>query len=342
MLFLLGKCNRQSGYGRGVIELRIKLDNNTPVVKDNASIHIGKSVASVIDDNDGDKTTITSFEDMLNKKTDEVVAGSTHDKIVQASELSVKELTKLYLELGITSAAGKPATTETSYTNVNTEINNTEINNTEVNYTESANNDTSVNSKKLPFVVPDKYKPIFEKAAKKYNIDYNVLVSVASAESDFNPNCTSRSGAMGIMQLMPETAKYLGVKDAYDPEQNIMGGARYLAEKFNQHGCVKLGLAGYNAGSNAVKKYNGVPPYTETQNYVKKILGYLGTDGSESGFVSYKDSDYTDDFVYETSEDESKEADNKMPDDIPTDTVIQVGDKSMGYSAYLKYIELLQ
>lgn len=311
--------------------MRIKLDNNTtPVVNGSASVHIGKSSASVIDDYEGDKTTITSFEDMLNKSVDRIMTGSSIDKIVQASELSVKELTELYLKLGITSAAGKPA--QTGYDDIS--YNNVAVDNT----TET---NVSAKSDKLPFKVPDNLKPIFEKAAAKYNIDYNVLVSVAYAESNFHNSSTSRSGAMGIMQLMPETAKYLGVDDAYDPEQNIMGGARYLAEKFNQHGCVKLGLAGYNAGSNAVKKYNGVPPYTETQNYVKKILGYLGTDGSESGFVSAKDSDYTDDFVYVAAEDNADTA-GDMPDDIPSDTVIQVGDISMGYPAYLKYVELLQ
>ena len=124
--------------------------------------------------------------------------------------------------------------------------------------------------------VPEKYVEYFKNAAAKYNLPYELLVSVAKAESDFNKDDTSRSGAMGIMQLMPATAKYLGVDNAYDPEQNIMGGARYLSEKLEKHGSVELALAAYNAGSNAVEKYNGIPPYTETQNYVKKIMGYLG------------------------------------------------------------------
>ena len=314
--------------------MRIKLDTNTtPVVNDgDISVHIGKSSASVIDDYYGEKTTITSFEDMLNKSVNAIAGSSSTDKVVQASELSVEELTKLYLKLGITSVSGEKAESDTG----------------QMVWPDSSvsNNTASVTSSgstaKLPFTVPEDLKPVFQKAAEKYNIDYNILVSVAYAESNFHSGSTSKSGAMGIMQLMPATAKYLGVKDAYDPEQNIMGGARYLAEKFNQHGSVKLGLAAYNAGSNAVKKYNGVPPYNETQNYVKKILGCIGTDGSESGFVSSKDYDYTAASVYGTQEDGAGQADKKKPDDIPADTVIRVGDVSMDYSAYLKYVELLQ
>lgn len=117
---------------------------------------------------------------------------------------------------------------------------------------------------------------IFQKAADTYNISLDLLKAVAKAESDFNPNCTSSSGAMGIMQLMPGTAKELGVTNAYNPEENIMGGAKYLAENLEIFkGDISLSLAAYNAGRGAVEKYNGIPPYSETQNYVKKILGYL-------------------------------------------------------------------
>ena len=123
---------------------------------------------------------------------------------------------------------------------------------------------------------------IFEKAAKTYNVDVELLKAMAKAESDFDANATSKSGAMGIMQLMPETAKGLGVTDAYDPEQNIMGGAKYIASLLKKYdGNVSYALAAYNAGSGNVDKYDGIPPFEETQKYVTKILGYLQNGGVE-------------------------------------------------------------
>lgn len=117
---------------------------------------------------------------------------------------------------------------------------------------------------------------IFEKASKTYGVPERVLKAVAKAESDFNLTAVSKAGAMGIMQLMPATAKELGVTDPFDAEQNIMGGAKYLASNLKEFGGdLKLALAAYNAGPPAVKKYNGIPPYKETQNYVKKIMADL-------------------------------------------------------------------
>jgi hypothetical protein len=129
---------------------------------------------------------------------------------------------------------------------------------------------------------------IFEAASEKYGVSVNLLKAVAKAESNFNPKATSHCGAMGIMQLMPGTASSLGVTDPYDPEQNIMGGAKYLSQLLQRFdGDVKLAVAGYNAGPGNVIKYGGVPPFDETENYVTKVLGYLGTDisaGSVPGF----------------------------------------------------------
>ena len=123
---------------------------------------------------------------------------------------------------------------------------------------------------------------IFQKAADTYGVDKSLLKAMAKAESEFDPNATSKSGAMGIMQLMPATAKSLGVTDAYDPEQNIMGGAKYIASLLDKYnGNVSYALAAYNAGSGNVDKYGGIPPFEETQNYVTKILGYLQDGGVE-------------------------------------------------------------
>lgn len=120
---------------------------------------------------------------------------------------------------------------------------------------------------------------IFNKAAETYDVPVELLKAMAKAESGFNTNAVSKCGAMGIMQLMPGTAKALGVVDAFDPEQNIMGGANYISQKLKAYdGDITLALAAYNAGSGNVAKYGGVPPFKETQNYIEKIIGYMGED----------------------------------------------------------------
>lgn len=120
---------------------------------------------------------------------------------------------------------------------------------------------------------------IFEAASKETGVDIRLLKAVGKAESNFRASATSRCGAMGVMQLMPGTAKSLGVTDAYDARQNIMAGSRYLAKLLDKYdGDTKLALAAYNAGSGNVAKYGGIPPFRETQNYVKRVLEYAGED----------------------------------------------------------------
>lgn len=120
---------------------------------------------------------------------------------------------------------------------------------------------------------------VFNAASAKYGVPVNLLKAVAKAESGFRVNATSSCGAMGIMQLMPATAKSLGVSDAYDPTQNIMGGASYLSQLLREFGGdTELAVAAYNAGAGTVKKYGGIPPFQETQIYVAKVMGNCGDD----------------------------------------------------------------
>lgn len=120
---------------------------------------------------------------------------------------------------------------------------------------------------------------IFERASIRYNVPVNLLKAIGKAESDFNPNAVSKSGAQGVMQLMPKTAEGLGVTDSFDPEQNIMGGSKYISDLLKRYdGDTKLALAAYNAGMGNVKKYGGVPPFKETQNYVVKVMKYMDDD----------------------------------------------------------------
>jgi soluble lytic murein transglycosylase-like protein len=120
-----------------------------------------------------------------------------------------------------------------------------------------------------------------EQAAARHNVDPNLVRAVVKVESNFNPNAVSRKGAMGLMQLMPSTARQLKVKNPFDPEQNVDAGVRHLKQLLESYGGnVKLTLAAYNAGAGAVARSSGVPHYAETQNYVRRItnLYYGGSD----------------------------------------------------------------
>lgn len=217
---------------------------------------------------------------------------------------------------------------------------------------ESASADLSGSKVSLP--------AIFEAASKKYDISYDFLVAVAKAESDFNTKCVSSAGAKGIMQLMPYECEEFGVDNPYDAKQNIMAAAKLLKahlEKFD--GDYILAAAAYNAGSGAVKKYGGVPPYSETQNYVKKIKKFMKEGvtvpdkkvrvaSSEKKKDSAKSTKASEASVKaaDSSAAENKEIDEgeaATEDDLEKITVsVGTGDSSvtMTYGAYLKYLEL--
>src|SRR6202043_1895954 len=120
-----------------------------------------------------------------------------------------------------------------------------------------------------------------DQAAARHNVDPNLVRAVVKVESNFNPNAVSRKGAMGLMQLMPSTARQLKVRNPFDPEQNVDAGVRHLKQLLESYGGdVKLTLAAYNAGAGAVARSSGVPHFAETQNYVRRItnLYYGGAD----------------------------------------------------------------
>ena len=137
---------------------------------------------------------------------------------------------------------------------------------------------------------------IFEAAGQRYNLSPNLLKAVARAESNFRPNAVSRAGAMGIMQLMPGTARALGVSDAFDPEQNIMGGAKYLRQQLDRFGCIRVALSAYNAGPGRVSG-NGGEVLSFTQNYVNRVLGFMGGGEISAGMVTYSGFDLSDRIV---------------------------------------------
>jgi Rod binding domain-containing protein len=119
-----------------------------------------------------------------------------------------------------------------------------------------------------------KYKDIISKAAETYNVPESLIKGIIVTESAGKSDAKSAVGAKGLMQLMDSTAKSLGVSNSYDPEQNIMGGAKYISQMLEKFGSTEKALAAYNAGPGAVQKYDGIPPYKETQNYVQRVKKY--------------------------------------------------------------------
>lgn len=141
------------------------------------------------------------------------------------------------------------------------------VKNSDVSFQDTLNK--AIEEKENPF------SELINTYSQKYGVDPKLVTSIIKAESNFNPNAVSKAGACGLMQLMPHTAKMLGVTNIFEPEENIEGGIRYfkgLLDEFNQN--LPLSLAAYNAGPDVVKKINDIPPIDETKNYVEKVLKY--------------------------------------------------------------------
>jgi soluble lytic murein transglycosylase len=134
------------------------------------------------------------------------------------------------------------------------------------------------NGQPEPFSSANGYEALIQSASERHSLDADLIRSVIRAESNFNSAARSNKGAMGLMQLMPETARLHNVIDAYDPINNIEGGVRHLKMLLGRYqGDLELSLAAYNAGSQAVDRHGGIPPFVETRDYVRRVLQYYDT-----------------------------------------------------------------
>jgi len=204
---------------------------------------------------------VTTFKECL-ASAERSVQAMAVDALLAASNSGAVSLDTVQQILGFTPQTDAPVDTSPvtdTFTSSSSSANTTAAN---------ATSSGSVSS-------PKNLEEYFKEASETYGVDINLLKAIARQESNFNPSATSSAGAMGVMQLMPSTAKGLGVTNAYDAQENIMGGAKLMAQNLKKYnGDVSLALAAYNAGGGNVDKYGGIPPFKETQNYVKKVLGY--------------------------------------------------------------------
>ena len=137
---------------------------------------------------------------------------------------------------------------------------------------------------------PARFDDFIFSSSQRYGVDAALVRAVVKVESDFNEGARSNKGAQGLMQLMPETARLHNVGNAYDPEENIEGGVRHLRLLLDRYqGDVQLTLAAYNAGIQAVEKYRGIPPFSETKEYVRRVLNYLQRYSKNGQIVASQD-----------------------------------------------------
>jgi soluble lytic murein transglycosylase-like protein len=211
---------------------------------------VGAESASVSETCESQDSFAEILEDAKAQKLMEIDAAIAQAKLSGASGLAVNSA--LAKEIGVDLVSSS----DTSAGSVNATLSSTSSSGSDLVTTEELNN-------------------YFAEASATYGVDEKLLKAVAKAESNFNPSAVSSAGAIGIMQLMPSTAAGLGVSDAFDARENILGGAKYLAKLLNKYnGDTSLALAAYNAGSARVDEYGGIPPFAETQNYVAKVLAY--------------------------------------------------------------------
>ena len=236
---------------------------NPPIIKPAATkVETPKSFADVLKSSEAQQTNRTGFGSLLSKtQSADVKAQILASNAIAGSKTNPAATSSISIK-PVQVTAPKKAGKFGSLTGIKNKFNalkasaaNTEIPNVDR------------NAPKAQII------SMIDKVAQKHGVDEKLVRALVRQESGFNPNATSHCGAMGLMQLMPATAKGLGVKDPYNPVQNVEGGVKYLKSMLNKYnGNVILALAAYNAGPGAVDKYGTVPPYGETQNYVKSIL----------------------------------------------------------------------
>jgi soluble lytic murein transglycosylase len=143
-------------------------------------------------------------------------------------------------------------------------------------------------SNPLHIMLPEReLAPVIARHSRQQQLHPALIRAVIKAESNFDPHAISRAGAIGLMQLMPQTAVRLDVRDLYDPDDNVGGGTKYLRQLLDRfHGNLPLALAAYNAGENVVDRYQALPPIDETRQYVRKVLRYYRTFLTRDGFIT--------------------------------------------------------